>query len=157
MTDTVCIEKALVNFSDFSLKPNFAMGVQGLNGTVRGLSSKSLARADVLLKGKVDKYAPVKIAGQINPLSKDAYTDLAVSFKNIELSAFTPYSDKFAGYAINKGKLSPDLNYKLSKNILVGENEIFMDQFTFGERIDSPDATILPVRLAVAKGSRGKN
>ncbi len=148
--DTVCIENASVNFSDLSLKPNFAMGIQGLNGTVRGLSSNSLARADVLLEGKVDKYAPVKIAGQINPLSKDAYTDLALFLKNIELSTFTPYSGKFAGYAINKGKLSLDLKYKLSENLLVGENEIFMDQFTFGERIDSPDATTLPVRLAVA-------
>ncbi|MDL1967785.1 MAG: DUF748 domain-containing protein [Deltaproteobacteria bacterium] len=148
--NTVCIENASVNFSDLSLKPDFAIGIQGLNGTVRGLSSKSLARADVLLKGKVDKYAPVKIAGQINPLSEDAYTDLAVSFKSIELSTFTPYSGKFAGYSINKGKLSLDLNYKLSKDILVGENEIFMDQFTFGERIDSPDATTLPVHLAVA-------
>ena len=156
--DTVCIENASVNFSDLSLKPNFAMGIQGLNGTVRGLSSKSLARADVLLEGKVDKYAPVKIAGQINPLSKDVYTDLALFLKNIELSTFTPYSGKFAGYAINKGKLSLDLKYKLSENLLVGENEIFMDQFTFGERIDSPDATTLPVRLAVAllKDREGK-
>jgi len=148
--DTVCIENASVNFSDLSLKPDFAMGIQGLSGTVRGLSSKSLARADVLLEGKVDKYAPVKIAGQINPLSEDAYTDLAVSFKNIELSTFTPYSGKFAGYYINKGKLSLDLKYKLSENLLVGENKIFMDQFTFGERTNSPDATTLPVSLAVA-------
>jgi len=148
--DMVSIENASVNFSDLSLKPNFAMGIQGLNGTARGLSSKSLARADVLLEGKVNKYAPVKIAGQINPLSEDVYTDLALFLKNIELSTFTPYSGKFAGYAINKGKLSLDLKYKLSENLLVGENEIFMDQFTFGERIDSPDATTLPVRLAVA-------
>ncbi len=148
--NTVCIENASVNFSDFSLKPNFAMGIQGLSGSVRGLSSNSLARADVLLEGKVDKYAPVKIDGQINPLSEDAYTDLAVSFKNIELSTFTPYSGKFAGYAINKGKLLLDLKYKLSENLLVSENEIIADQFTFGERIDSPDATTLPVRLAVA-------
>jgi hypothetical protein len=148
--DTVCIENASVNFSDLSLKPNFAMGIQGVTGTVRDLSSNSLARADVLLEGKMDKYAPVKIAGQINPLSEDVYTDLALFLKNIELSTFTPYSGKFAGYAINKGKLSLDLKYKLSENILVGENEIFMDQFTFGERIDGPDATTLPVRLAVA-------
>jgi hypothetical protein len=148
--NTVCIENASVNFSDLSLKPNFAMGIQYLNGTIRGLSSNSLARADVLLEGKVDKYAPVKIDGQINPLSEDLYTDLALFLKNIELSTFTPYSGKFAGYAINKGKLSLDLKYKLSENLLVGENEIFMDQFTFGERIDSPDATTLPVRLAAA-------
>lgn len=148
--DTVRIENASVNFADFSLKPSFATGIQNLKGTVKGLSSESLARADVLLEGKVDKYAPVKISGQINPLSENAYTDLALSFKNIELTTFTPYSGKFAGYAIKKGKLSLDLKYKLSQNLLIGENEIFVDQLTLGERIDSPDATTLPVRLAIA-------
>ena len=148
--DTVRIENASVNFADFSLKPSFATGIQSLNGIVKGLSSESLARADVLLEGKVDKYAPVKISGQINPLSEDAYTDLALSFKNIELTTFTPYSGKFASYAIKKGKLSLDLKYKLSENLLIGENEIFLDQLTLGKRIDSPDATTLPVRLAIA-------
>ncbi|MBE9582003.1 MAG: DUF748 domain-containing protein [Proteobacteria bacterium] len=148
--DTVRIENASVNFADFSMKPGFATGIQNLKGTVKGLSSESLARADVLLEGKVDKYAPVKISGQINPLSEDAYTDLALSFKNIELTTFAPYSGKFTGYAIKKGKLSLDLKYKLSENLLIGENEIFLDQFTLGERIDSPDATTLPVRLAIA-------
>jgi hypothetical protein len=51
-------------------------------------------------------------------LSEDAYTDLALSFKNIELTTFTPYSGKFSGYAIKKGKLSLDLKYKLSENAL---------------------------------------
>ena len=148
--DTVRIENASVNFADFSMKPSFATGIQNLKGTVKGLSSESLARADVLLEGKVDKYAPVKISGQINPLSEDAYTDLALSFKNIELATFTPYSGKFAGYAIKKGKLSLDLKYKVSEDLLISENEIFVDQLTFGERIDSPDATTLPVRLAIA-------
>ena len=148
--NTVRIENASANFADFSVKPSFATGIQSLNGIVKGLSSESLARADVLLEGKVDKYAPVKISGQINPLSEDAYTDLALFFKNIELATFTPYSGKFAGYAIKKGKLSLDLKYKLSENLLIGENEIFVDQLTLGERIDSPDATTLPVRLAIA-------
>ncbi len=148
--NTVRIENASVNFADLSMKPSFATGIQNLNGAVNGLSSESLARADVLLEGKVDKYAPVKISGQINPLSEDAYTDLALSFKNIELSTFTPYSGKFAGYAIKKGKLSLDLKYKVSEDLLIGENEIFVDQLTFGKRIDSPDATTLPVGLAIA-------
>lgn len=148
--DSVRIENGSTNFADLALKPNFATGIQSLNGTIKGLSSESLTRADVLLEGKVDKYAPVKIAGQINPLSEDKYTDIALSFKNIELTTFTPYSGKFAGYTIKKGKLSLDLKYKLSKNVLIGENEIFLDQLTLGERVDSPDATTLPVSLAIA-------
>ncbi|MBN1841943.1 MAG: DUF748 domain-containing protein [Deltaproteobacteria bacterium] len=148
--DAVRIENGSANFADLWMKPNFATGIQGLNGTIKGLSSEPSARADVLIEGKVDEYAPVRIAGQINALSPEAYADVALSFKNMELSTLTPYSGKFVGYTIEKGKMSLDLKYKLSENVLVGENKIVLNRLTLGERIDSADATKLPVRLAIA-------
>lgn len=155
---TVRIENGSANFADLWMKPNFVTGIQGLRGTIKGLSSDPGARADVFLEGKVDKYAPVKIAGQINPLSPNAYADLTLSFKNMELSTLTPYSGRFVGYKIEKGKLSLDLKYKLSESILIGENKILLNQLTLGEHVDSPDATSLPVRLAIAllKDPRGR-
>ena len=148
--DTVRIVNGSANFSDMMIKPSFATGIRELEGTIKGLSSESLARAEVSLEGKVDEFAPVKIVGQINPLSEDVYTDLEVLFKNIEMTAFTPYSGRFIGRAIEKGKLSLDLKYKVSENVLIGENRIVLDQFTLGERVESPDATNLPVGLALA-------
>jgi len=148
--DSVRIENGSANFTDLSFKPGFTTGIQQLAGTIKGLTSETRGRADVKLEGKVDKYAPMKIFGKINPLSEDAYTDLTVIFKNIELATATPYAGKFVGYTIQKGKLSLDLKYKLSKKKLVGENKILLDQFTFGDKTDSPDATSLPVKLAVS-------
>lgn len=144
------IEDGSANFADLSLTPNFATGIQKLGGTITGLSSDALGRADVSLEGKVDEYAPVTISGQINPLSEDVYTDLEIRFDNIELTTFTPYSGRFAGYAIEKGKLSLDLKYKVSENVLIGDNKIVLNQFTLGERVDSPDAINLPIGLAIA-------
>ena len=141
---------ASAHFADFSLKPVIDTGIFGLNGAIKGLSSKELARADVLLEGKVDKYAPVSIKGKINPLTSDAFTDLGVSFKNVELTTVSPYSTKFAGYPIKKGKVSFDLQYKLSKKILEAENKVVIDQITLGDKVESPDATSLPVKLAIA-------
>jgi outer membrane protein OmpA-like peptidoglycan-associated protein len=62
----------------------------------------------------------------------------------------TPYSGKYLGYAIEKGKLSVSLKYLIDNKQLNSQNDVLIDQFTFGESIDSPDATKLPVRLAVA-------
>ena len=41
---------------------------------------------------------------------------------------------------------------------LTAENHIFIDQLTFGDHVDSPDATNLPIRLAVSllKNSKGQ-
>ena len=155
--DTVRIENGALDFSDLFIKPKFAADAKNLRGSVKGLSSKPAARADVLLQGVVNKYAPVKISGQINPLSAEKYADLTMSFKNFDLTSTSPYSGKFAGYTVDKGKLSLDLKYKVSGNDFSGENKIVVKQLTLGERVDSPDATELPVSLAVAllKDSNG--
>src|SRR4029453_3745497 len=47
-------------------------------------------------------------------------------------------------------KLDLDLQYKVAKRKLEATNLIKVDQFTFGEATNSPDATKLPVKLAPA-------
>ena len=65
-------------------------------------------------------------------------------------AAKVPSTPRYAGYAIQKGKLALNLKYRIEKKKLDAENKVFLDQFTFGEAVDSPDATKLPVRLAVS-------
>ncbi len=69
-----------------AIQPSVRMGISDLSGTIKGLSSKQLARADVDLAGRVDKVAPLKIIGTINPLSEEAFTDLAITFENMDLT-----------------------------------------------------------------------
>jgi uncharacterized protein involved in outer membrane biogenesis len=147
---TVKVLKGTATFRDDSISPPVEAGLYDLTGTVRGLSSKQVARADVDLSGKIDKVAPLKISGTINPLTEDAFTDLTIKFDNVDLTTATPYSGKYVGYPIRKGKLFLDLAYKVSKKQLEAENKVAVDQLTFGEKTDSPDATSLPVPLAVA-------
>ena len=146
----VKLVKAAVTFRDDSVQPPVQTGLSDLTGTIKGLSSKQLARADINLTGRVGKVAPLKIAGTINPLSEDAFTDLAITLGGMDLTAEGPYSGKYVGYGLSKGKLSLDLKYKVSKKQLEAENKVIVDQLTFGEKVDSPDATSLPVKLAVA-------
>ncbi len=147
---TVTLNNLLARFTDQSISPNVVTKIEGLTGTLKGLSSDQLAKADVALQGTVDQYAPFKIVGQINPLSEDAYTDVTITFNNLDLPTVSPYSAHYAGYPITKGKLSLDLEYEVSDKTLVGENKVLIDQLTMGEKIESPDATSLPIPLALA-------
>ena len=148
--DSVKIRNGSAHFADFSVQPVVDTGIYGLKGTITGLSSEPQTQGHVALEGEVDKYAPVTIAGDLNPLSHDVFTDLGVSFKNVELTTLSPYSTKFAGYPIVKGKLSMDLHYKLEHHLLEAKNEVVIDQLTLGDKVESPNATSLPVKLAVA-------
>jgi hypothetical protein len=148
--DTVTLQGGAIRFSDRYVKPNYSASLVEIGGRLTGLSSDENARADVDLRGKLEGSAPLEIVGKVNPLSKDLFLDLKVDFRDMELSPLTPYSGRFAGYAIQKGKLSLGLKYHIEKRALEAENKVFLDQFTFGEAVDSPDATKLPVRLAIA-------
>ena len=78
------------------------------------------------------------------------YTDLKASFRNLDMASLTPYSGKFAGRRIDGGKLSLELEYKVVDRRLKGENQIVIDNLRLGERVESKDATSLPLDLAVA-------
>ncbi|MEB0225869.1 DUF748 domain-containing protein [Pseudomonas sp. 10S4] len=146
----IAINDGSANFADFSLTPNFATAVQELNGAIGTIDSRQAKPASVDVKGKVDRYAPVTIKGAVNPFDPMASLDIATSFKRVELTTLTPYSGKFAGYRIRKGRLNLDLHYLITKGQLKAENKVVVEQLQLGEKVDSPDATSLPLKLAIA-------
>ncbi len=146
----VTLQGGRINFSDESIKPNYSANLVEIGGRISGLSSEETSLADVELRGKLDQYAPLEIIGKINPLRKDLFVDLKSRFKDMDLSSVTPYSGKYIGYTIQKGKLSFDLSYQIVKRKLDSQNNVFLDQITLGDTVESPNATNLPVRLAIA-------
>ena len=152
------INDGSANFADFSLTPNFATAVQQLNGQIGTIDNRQPTPAKVDVKGKVDRYAPVTIKGALNPFNPMASLDIATSFKRVELTTLTPYSGKFAGFRIRKGRLNLDLHYLITNGQLKAENKVVVEQLQLGEKVDSPDAVDLPIRLAVAllKDTDGK-
>ncbi|MDP9690017.1 UNVERIFIED_ORG: uncharacterized protein involved in outer membrane biogenesis [Pseudomonas mohnii] len=146
----IAINDGSANFADFSLTPNFATAIQQLNGSIGTIDSRQAKPASVDIKGKVDRYAPVTIKGAVNPFDPMASLDIATSFKRVELTTLTPYSGKFAGYRIRKGRLNLDLHYVIVKGQLKAENKVVVEQLQLGEKVDSPDAVSLPLKLAIA-------
>jgi len=138
-----------VRYTDNFIKPNYAANLVDLAGTVGGLSSQADTTAAVDLHGEVNN-APLTIAGRINPIKGDLFLDLKAGVHGMELAPLSPYSGKYVGYGIEQGKLSFDVAYKLEHRQLNAENRLVLDQLTFGDKVDSPTATTLPVQLAVA-------
>jgi len=147
---TITLQNGRVEFTDRRIKPTYNAELSQLTGRVSNLSLKPGTAADLEILGKIEKHVPLKIKGTINPSPQALLVDLTASFNDLDLSPMTPYSAKYAGYTIEKGKLSIDVKYLVNGRKLDSQNLIFIDQFTFGNRVESPDATGLPVRLAVA-------
>jgi uncharacterized protein involved in outer membrane biogenesis len=144
------LDKGILDFADLSLRPQFATKIHELKGVIIGISSSPGARTQVELEGRVDEYGSSKIEGEINAFDPKQFTDIAMVFRNLEMTNLTPYSGKFAGRKIDYGKLSLDLQYKVENSQLLGDNKIVIDSLKLGEKVESPDAINLPLGLAIA-------
>jgi Domain of Unknown Function (DUF748) len=137
-----------VDFTDHFIRPNYSANLTALAGSLSSLAFDQ--PADIELRGNVQGSAPVEIVGRINPLAQNLFLDVKASATDIELSPLTPYSGKYVGYGIEKGKLSMKVSYLVEDRKLKAENSIILDQLTFGQKVESPDAIKAPVLLAVA-------
>jgi hypothetical protein len=144
------IEKGVLDFADLSLRIPFAAKIYELKGAIVGLSTKEGARAQIQLEGRVDEYGTSRIQGQIEPLNVKHFADIAMIFKNVEMTNLTPYTGKFAGYRIASGRLSLDLHYLIEQSELKGSNQIILDNLTLGAKVESPAAPNIPLELALA-------
>ena len=144
------------DFADLSLILPFAAQIESLDGGAKGVSSDQKATIKVDLKGSAYDIAPVDIAGEISPYLGNY--DVSLKFDGLPMPLVTPYMVQFAGYKIEKGKLTLGLKYQVEKGKLQASNSILIDQLELGEKVDNPDAVSLPLELAIAllKDSDGK-
>ncbi|HRN63068.1 MAG TPA: DUF748 domain-containing protein, partial [Luteimonas sp.] len=149
--DRIVIDAGRMGFSDFSIEPNFSADIEALRGTIRGVSTAPGSVAKLELAGHVvNRHSPVEISGETDFAAFDRHTDVRMAFRNIELPIFNPYSGRFAGYAIAKGKLSTELHYRIDDRALLADHHVVVDQLEWGEATDSQDKVTLPVRLATS-------
>jgi len=156
--DRVTLQGGTLEFADQHIPKTFKAKFLNLGGRISGIDSTGAEPATVDLRGNLENRSPLIITGAIRPLGEKLYADLKIRFDAIELTPMTPYSGNYVGYAIEKGKLYLDLDYKVDGNQLNAANHVFIDQFNFGQKVESEEATTLPVRLAVAllKDRRGE-
>lgn len=139
-----------INFKDNFIKPNYQANLTGVSGDIGSISSTKSEPASLQLSGKIDDDAPLLLSGTVNPLIAPIFLDIKGSASDIQLTRLSQYASKYAGYPIVKGHLSVAVSYRVENQKLVAENNLRLDQLTLGERVDSPDATSLPVNLALA-------
>ena len=148
--DSVKLENGKIDILDRNITPNYASSFSELSGTIKGLSSQADVMAEANISGKFDQHAPLLITGKVKPLGDELFADLVINFSDIELSPTTPYTGKYIGYTVAKGKLSLDLKYLVEGRKITAQNKAFLDQFTLGEAVESPDTMNLPINLAIS-------
>jgi hypothetical protein len=154
----ITLQGGQINYTDNFIRPNYSANLTEITGKVGSFGTRSTAPADVELQGKVNRNSPLEISGSVNPLTPMAAVDLKAKASDVQLTDLSTYSTKYTGFPITRGTLTVDVHYVLAQEKLTAENHIFIDQLTFGDKVESPNALNLPIRLAVTllKDSRGQ-
>ena len=143
-----------VLFSDRFVKPNYSANLSELTGKLSAFSSVAAQGqtqlADLELRGRAEGTASLEILGKLNPLATPLALDIKGLVRDLELPPLSPYSVKYAGYGITRGKLSVDVSYLVLPNgQLTASNKLVLNQLTFGDKVQGAPNS-LPVKLAVA-------
>ena len=154
----IVVRNSNIAYTDRFIRPNYNVFLGNLSGELAGLSSDQDSMAKLDLQARIGREAPVTVKGEFNPFRQDRKLNIEATVKDFDLPGLSGYSGRYIGYGIARGKLSATLNYRVEDSKLSAENHVFLDQLTFGDAVDSPDATNLPVRLAVSllKNPRGE-
>jgi hypothetical protein len=144
------LKNGSVSFNDLSYDPAVDIELGSFAGEITDLSSQNQARSSLSLSGNIEDYGKLAINGNINPLSEQLYTDIRLALKNFDMTELSPYTGRFVGNAVEKGKMNVNLNYKIENQRVKADNQVLLNQFSLGQAVASEEATSLPVSLAIA-------
>jgi uncharacterized protein involved in outer membrane biogenesis len=140
-----------IDFTDRFIRPNYHAELTELNGRLGAFRSGTREMAALELRGKAAGTADLDIRGALNPSADPLALDIQARATGLELAPLSPYAGKYAGYTIERGKLSVDVAYRIDPDgRLEARNQVVLNQLTFGEKVDSPLATKLPIKFALA-------
>jgi hypothetical protein len=150
----VSLVNGKVLFSDRFIRPNYSADLTELTGKLSQFSSQAVdgvaQLADLELRGRAEGSAALEITGKVNPLANPLALDINGVVRDLELPPLSPYAIKYAGYGIERGKLSMVVNYLIKPDgQLTANNSIVLNQLSFGEKVEGAPNS-LPVKLAVS-------
>jgi hypothetical protein len=156
--DEFSFDGVSLHFADRSIEPNSTFDVLESSGSVKNISSLVQTPSPVEMKGRIDQFSSFSVTGTLNPMPDKLFIKLAFDMTNTGLTGLSPYTEKYVGRPLEKGKLSFALDYHIDHRALNASNFVFIDQLTLGAKNDSTNATHLPVKLAIAllKDRRGR-
>jgi outer membrane protein OmpA-like peptidoglycan-associated protein len=148
--DKVLMTNFTADFVDESVSPTFTTNLELTRGTIAGLSSNPSALADFKVDGTIGPSAAIVSTGRMNPMNALKYSQVDFSLTDFGLKPVSPYAGRFVGFKIDEGTLQTELKYKVEGNQVHGDNIIYIDNLELGQKVDSPDAPNLPIKLGVA-------
>ena len=148
--DSVVLSGCSVALTDHRLQPPYTLTVEGIQGTVKGISSPAKAPAHVDIAAAVRGGGAVTLKGAIDLFQIGRATDLQVGVQKVEIPPLSPMSVHYLGYPVTRGHTDIALDYKIKDHDLKGANHIVTQDLTLGDKVEGQGKVSLPIKLGVS-------
>ncbi len=148
--ESIELSKGALRFADRSLPLPFSTSIHSLSGEISTLSSVSAQPAEVKLEGQVAEYGLARVEGAVHAWHPMRETNVQLTFRNLQIPEYSPYTVRFAERKIAKGTMDLDLGYTIKDEQLDGRNNLILRDLKLGEKMDASNAMDLPLDLAIS-------
>ena len=120
-----------LRIEDRWVSPPYASTLEIERLEIEDLDSRQPHRpSPMMLEGRLDKHAPVRVKGSLRPFSAAPDAAIEARIESLELPALSPYAAAALGYRIDTGQLDGTLDLKLIDRHLRGEADLLLRKLT---------------------------
>jgi hypothetical protein len=122
--------------------------------TLKGFRNAPDARADLTVQAVVGPGGALELAGQISPLGKPFYLDVAGELRDLAMAQANPYMRSYSGWIARTGSVSTKLHYRVVGDALEASNDVRVQRIKVERAPEDPASANkrvgLPLGLIVA-------
>ncbi len=148
--ESFTLKQGKVTFTDQAIAPGFKTVISNIDVNITGISTKPDAQVRVIFSCAIDDKGVVSTEALISPFAQPLKFESVSSLNNYLLTVLTPYVGKYTGLAVADGQFDIKMDYKIEDNQLRAAHKILVQNFDFGDKVQSKDAINLPYGFALA-------
>lgn len=134
---------------DDALTPPAEVIVDNLEVTAGPVASDGHTECEINVESRVNNTGGLRIKGTADPFRSELLADLELTLTTIPLKPYDPFSGRFLGYAVDRGRSTIRVPVKVENGKVIGKFVFDFDGFHLGGKVPSPDAPDLPIPLGL--------
>ena len=142
------VRNTRLHFQDAGFTPPYTAELSGIELAVAPVEASKPAQ--IKFAARVNQTGRVQVSGWTYPFSKQVQLEMKAQGEGFDLTDASPYSKKFTGFPVVRGKLGFGLDYRIDRKLLDLKNELRLSKVELGKKVAVPGAMDVPLDLGLS-------
>jgi hypothetical protein len=144
----LAINKADLNFNDYSLSEKFAVELNPLT-IIADSVDKNSDRANISMESAIKPYGNISVMLTMNP-QDTGYFDLQYHIQKVPVSIFNPYTISYTSFPLDKGTIEINGTWHVRNSMIQSVNHLVIIDPRLNVRIKNEDDKWIPLPFVMS-------